>query len=186
MLVTLARNPGAGHGLHLAPGRRLLRAVAEDAELVEPPAARRAVGLHRAGVVLADRDVDLAGEGRVAGAVPDLRGQKTLDVRAVAELVVAVVAPAVDAAVREAGAGVVLAGGDLGDAGERTRAGARSSPESGRAAGLSGAVAELTVEVVTPAVDAAVARRAQAKKLPVTTWATPGERPLPVRFATAA
>jgi hypothetical protein len=72
--------------------------------------------------------------------------------RAVAELAVAVVAPALDAARRGDGAGVGAAGGDRRDAGRQ------AGDIDGRRAVCGGVVAELAVEVPAPTLDAAARR----------------------------
>ena len=80
-------------------------------------------------------------------------GSRCSLVRVVTELVVAVVAPAVDRGVRHPGARVVLPGRDLHDAGERPGTWLLSTATGIQAVGL-GAGAELPVGVVAPAVDA--------------------------------
>ena len=127
-LVTLARKPVPVTAFtRTGRGANCWVPLPSTPNWLSPQQRSRAVGLDGARVVLGDRDVDLPGEGGVAGAVQHRVREQVLDVGAVTELVVAVVAPAVDAAAGEAGARVVLAGGDLRDTGERTGTGDCSS-----------------------------------------------------------
>src|SRR5258706_271393 len=119
-------------------------AVPDLAVHVVPPALHPAGGGQGAGVIGSHRNgADAAGE------PADVHGRVALDGRAVADLAVGVVAPALDAAAGGQGAGVVAAGCDGHHA-----AGERADID-GRAALGGGGIAQPTKSVVAPALDAA-------------------------------
>ena len=153
--LDVRQEPDARHSLHAGrKGAWSLGAVAEGAVLIEPPTTGRSVGLHRARVVLADRDPNLVAERAGARTVQHRVREQVVLVRVVAQRVIAVVTPAVDGGVDHPGARVVLPRRDLDDARERAGALDVLHRDRERAAGR-GAVAQLSGGVVAPTVDAA-------------------------------
>ena len=167
-----------GHGLHRGPGAEidggqagphLVGAVAavggvaeaELAVIVEPPALHRAAGQPAAGVIAADPEAaHVAAEIGVSEAVPHLVATvAALGGVALAEVAVAVVAPALHPIVVQQSAGVRGAEGDVagGAASAEVDGGEAVAHLVGAVAGVAGvAEAELAVVVTAPALQAVI------------------------------
>ena len=119
------------------------RAVTQLTPDIPPPAHDTAVAGQRTGMVVSGGD-----SGDATGQATHIHGRAVECVRAVAQLTRAIPPPAHDTATASQRTGMVVSGGDSGDAtGQVTHI-------HGRAAGYSRAVAQLTRTILAPARDA--------------------------------